>query len=176
MKCFTIEAINQKINGKLKGNPAILITGVDQVADAKENQLTFIGEKKYIKLWQQSSASAAIVNDVLNIEPGPDRALIRVADADLAVVLMSTSALRDGLGDGPERVRAAQVRVLPVLWGRGMLPDRFPVHRKHVMGARVASDLVKLLTDERKRFGRKIIESKKDLFGYGLFLSLLHRA
>ena len=85
MKCFTIEEINQKINGKLKGNPAILITGVDQVADAKENQITFIGVKKYIKLWQQSSASAAIVNDGLNIEPGPDHALIFVADADLAL-------------------------------------------------------------------------------------------
>jgi len=85
MKCFTIEEINQKINGNLKGNPAILITGVDQVADAKKNQLTFIGEKKYIKLWQQSSALAAIVNDGLNIEPGPDHALIFVADADLAL-------------------------------------------------------------------------------------------
>ena len=85
MKCFTIEEINQKINGKLKGNPAILITGVDQVADAKKNQLTFIGEKKYIKLWQQSSALAAIVNDGLDIEPGPDHALIFVADADLAL-------------------------------------------------------------------------------------------
>jgi len=85
MKCFTIEEINQKINGKFKGNPALLITGVDQVTDAKENQLTFIGEKKYIKAWQQSSASAAIVNDSLNIEPGPDHAFIFVSDADLAL-------------------------------------------------------------------------------------------
>ncbi len=85
MKCFTIEEINKKINGRLTGNPAILITGVDQVADAKESQLTFIGKKKYIKLWQQSSASAAIVNDGLNIESGPDHALLFVSDADLAL-------------------------------------------------------------------------------------------
>jgi UDP-3-O-[3-hydroxymyristoyl] glucosamine N-acyltransferase len=88
MKCFTIEEINQKINGKLKGDPAILITGVDQVADAKENQLTFIGEKKYIKLWQQSSASAAIVKDGLSIEPGPEQTLIFVSDADLSLALV----------------------------------------------------------------------------------------
>jgi UDP-3-O-[3-hydroxymyristoyl] glucosamine N-acyltransferase len=85
MKCFTIEEINQAINGTLTGDPAILISGVNQVAEATENQLTFIGEKKYIKLWQQSSASAAIVNDCLDIEPGQGRALLSVADADLAL-------------------------------------------------------------------------------------------
>ena len=85
MKKFTIEEINQEIGGILTGNPAILITGVDQVSEARENQLTFIGEKKYIKLWNHSSASAAIVNDSLDIEPGQDRALVSVADADLAL-------------------------------------------------------------------------------------------
>ena len=85
MKKFTIEAINESIGGILTGNPTILITGVAQVSEAMENQLTFIGEKKYIKLWNHSNASAAIVNDSLDIEPGKDRALISVADADLAL-------------------------------------------------------------------------------------------
>ena len=85
MKTFTIEAINQAIGGTLTGNPAILITGVEQVSEATENQLTFIGEKKYIKRWYESSASAAIVKDSLDIQPGQDRALVGVADADLAL-------------------------------------------------------------------------------------------
>ena len=85
MKCFTVEEINDKINGKLRGDPSILITSVDHVANAMKNQLTFIGEKKYIKLWRQSSASAALVNNGLNIKPGPDHALIFVSDADLAL-------------------------------------------------------------------------------------------
>ena len=85
MKQFTIEEINHAVSGKLAGNPAILITGVEQVTEARENQLTFIGEKKYIKLWYESSASAAIVNDKLDIEPRQDRALVSVADADLAL-------------------------------------------------------------------------------------------
>jgi len=85
MKKFTIEEINQAVNGTLTGNPSILITGVEQISEATKNQLTFIGKKKYIKLWDQSSASAAIVNDNLNIEPGKDRALVHVADADLAL-------------------------------------------------------------------------------------------
>ncbi|MHC4459179.1 MAG: UDP-3-O-(3-hydroxymyristoyl)glucosamine N-acyltransferase [Planctomycetota bacterium] len=85
MKKFTIEEINQAVDGTLVGNPTILITGVEQISEAMKNQLTFIGEKKYIKLWDQSSASAAIVNDNLDIKPGKDRALVRVADADLAL-------------------------------------------------------------------------------------------
>ena len=85
---FTIEEINQAVNGTLDGNPTILISGVEQISEATKNQLTFIGENKYIKLWDQSNASAAIVNDNLDIEPGKDRALVRVADADLAMALV----------------------------------------------------------------------------------------
>jgi len=90
MKQFTTEQINQAVNGTLDGSPTIMITGVEQISKATINQLTFIGEKKYIKLWDQSGASAAIVNDILDVEPGKNRALFRVADADLAL----TSALQ----------------------------------------------------------------------------------
>lgn len=85
MKQYTTEQINQAVNGSLNGSPTIMITGVEQISEATTNQLTFIGEKKYIKLWGQSRASAAIVNDSLDIEPGENRALVRVADADLAL-------------------------------------------------------------------------------------------
>ena len=85
MKQYTTEQINQALNGTLDGSPMIMITGVEQISEATTDQLTFIGEKKYIKLWDQSRASAAIVNDSLDVEPGQDRALIRVADADLAL-------------------------------------------------------------------------------------------
>jgi len=85
MKQYTTEQISREVNGTLEGNPSIIITGVEQISQATPEQLTFIGEKKYIKLWDQSSAYAAIISEGLNVEPGPDRALIRVADADLAL-------------------------------------------------------------------------------------------
>jgi UDP-3-O-[3-hydroxymyristoyl] glucosamine N-acyltransferase len=85
MKEITIGEINQSISGTLTGNPAIMITGVEQITEAEKNQLTFIREKKYIKLWPLSRASAAIVNDNFDIEPGQNRSLISVADADLAL-------------------------------------------------------------------------------------------
>jgi len=88
MKQYTTEQINQAVKGTLDGSPTIMITGVEQISEATTNQLTFIGEKKYIKLWDQSRASAAIVNNVLDVEPGKNRALFRVADADLAMALV----------------------------------------------------------------------------------------
>ena len=88
MKQYTTEEINQAVDGTLDGSPAIMITGVEQISEATTNQLTFIREKKYIKLWDQSHASAAIVNNVLDVEPGRNRALFRVADADLALALV----------------------------------------------------------------------------------------
>jgi UDP-3-O-[3-hydroxymyristoyl] glucosamine N-acyltransferase len=85
MREYTTEQINQAVNGTLDGSPTIMITGVEQISEATANQLTFIGEKKYIKLWDRSRASAAIVSNILDIEPGKNRALFRVADADLAL-------------------------------------------------------------------------------------------
>jgi UDP-3-O-[3-hydroxymyristoyl] glucosamine N-acyltransferase len=85
LKQFTTEQISQVVNGTLDGSPTIMITGVEQISEATAGQLTFIGEKKYVKLWKQSRACAAIINNSLDVEPGQDRALIRVADADLAL-------------------------------------------------------------------------------------------
>jgi len=85
MKKITTEQINQVVNGTLDGSPTIKIDGVEQISEATTNQLTFIGDKKYTKLWGNSRASAAIVNDSLDVEPGQGRALIRVADVDLAL-------------------------------------------------------------------------------------------
>ena len=85
MKKFSIEEINQSVKGTLVGSATIQITGLEELSEAMENQLTFIGEKKYVKLWDQSGASAAIVKEDFDIEPGEGRALVRVADADLAM-------------------------------------------------------------------------------------------
>ncbi|MDM8523636.1 UDP-3-O-(3-hydroxymyristoyl)glucosamine N-acyltransferase [Desulfococcaceae bacterium HSG8] len=85
MKKYTVEEISQHVKGTLMGNPSVLITGIEQIDRAIENQLTFIGSKKYVKLWNTSDASAAIVNEGLDVELTGNKALICVADADLAL-------------------------------------------------------------------------------------------
>jgi UDP-3-O-[3-hydroxymyristoyl] glucosamine N-acyltransferase len=85
MKAFAIEEIAQKLNGVIEGNTDILITGPEQLELATETQVTFIGNKKYVKFWESSKACAAVINKDIQLNPGTDRAFIRVPDADIAM-------------------------------------------------------------------------------------------
>ena len=85
MKSYTISEINDILQGELIGNQNLNIVGPEQLQNAKSNHITFIGSTKYIKYWAESEACAAIVNDSLNVEPGDNRALIKVKNADLAM-------------------------------------------------------------------------------------------
>ncbi len=86
MKTIKITELNELINGELIGDTSLLITGPEQLERAKAGHISFIGSRKYIKLWQNSKAVAAIINDNLDLEPEEGRALIRVKNADLAMV------------------------------------------------------------------------------------------
>ena len=85
MKSYSAQDINTILKGKLIGNTKQLIEGPEQLEKALNNHITFIGSQKYVKLWADSKASVAIVNDNLTVEPGENRALIKVKNADLAM-------------------------------------------------------------------------------------------
>jgi len=85
MKSFTITEINEILKGELIGNDNLTINGLEQLKYAKKHHITFIGSSKYARLWNTSVAGAAIVNENLDIEPGDDRAFIKVKNADLAM-------------------------------------------------------------------------------------------
>ncbi|WP_456377376.1 UDP-3-O-(3-hydroxymyristoyl)glucosamine N-acyltransferase [Lutibacter sp.] len=85
MKSFTIQEINAIIEGELVGNTNQKISGPEQLEKATQNQIGFIGNRKYMHLWKASKACAAIVNENLKIEPEENRALIKVKNADLAM-------------------------------------------------------------------------------------------
>jgi UDP-3-O-[3-hydroxymyristoyl] glucosamine N-acyltransferase len=52
---------------------------------ASASEISFIGNKKYEKFWKTSKACAAVVNEDISIEPGENRAFIKVKNADLAM-------------------------------------------------------------------------------------------
>ena len=83
MKSYSVQEINHLLNGELIGNTKQLIEGPEQLEKAQNNHITFIGSQKYVKLWADSKASVAIINDNLKVEPGEHRALIKVKNADL---------------------------------------------------------------------------------------------
>ncbi len=85
MKSFSIQQINEIINGQLVGDTNHPITGPEELGKAGTNHISFIGSSKYARQWESSKACAAIVNDNLKIEPGENRALIFVKNADLSM-------------------------------------------------------------------------------------------
>ncbi len=85
MKLFTIQEINEILKGEIIGATNQKISGPEELQKASANQISFIGSKKYIHLWETSNASAAIINDNLVVEPRENRALIKVKNADLAM-------------------------------------------------------------------------------------------
>ncbi len=85
MKSFSINEINQLLKGELIGHTNVLFSGPEELEKATENHITFIGSHKYASLWKDSNASAAIIDDKVDLAPGENKAFIKVNNADLAM-------------------------------------------------------------------------------------------
>jgi len=85
MRTYSIQEINEKLKGVIVGNTTHSITGPQQLELADENQISFIGNRKYIKQWASSLACAAIINADIELDPGLDKAFIKVKNADTAM-------------------------------------------------------------------------------------------
>lgn len=85
MKSYTVGDINAILKGEIIGTTNQTISSPEQLELATAGQITFIGNKKYEKLWAASKAAVAIVNQDISIEPGEGRAFIKVKNADLAM-------------------------------------------------------------------------------------------
>lgn len=85
MKSYSIQEINDVLQGVISGSTLQNITAAEQLEVATNSEISFIGNKKYEKLWATSKASVAVVNEDISIEPGENRAFIKVKNADLAM-------------------------------------------------------------------------------------------
>jgi UDP-3-O-[3-hydroxymyristoyl] glucosamine N-acyltransferase len=88
MKSFTLQEINALLNGKIEGDTAITLKGLEQLERASESDITFIGNGKYAKKWESSKASIAIVSLGIDVKPEANRALIWVKNADLSMAVL----------------------------------------------------------------------------------------
>ena len=85
MYSYTIQEINDVLQGEIVGQTSHRITAPEQLAVASQTEISFIGNKKYEKFWATSKACLAIVNQDISIKPGENRAFIKVKNADLAM-------------------------------------------------------------------------------------------
>ncbi len=88
MKSFTVQEVNSLVNGELVGDCKDQVIAPEQIEKAKEGHITFIGNSKYARLWENSNAGVAIVYDTIKIEPEEGKAFIKVKNVDLAMALL----------------------------------------------------------------------------------------
>jgi UDP-3-O-[3-hydroxymyristoyl] glucosamine N-acyltransferase len=84
-KTYTLIQINEILKGEIVGDTSQIITAPEQLEVANSTEISFIGNKKYEKYWETSNACAAVVNHDISIQPGENRAFIKVKNADLAM-------------------------------------------------------------------------------------------
>jgi UDP-3-O-[3-hydroxymyristoyl] glucosamine N-acyltransferase len=85
MKSYSIQEINEVLQGTIVGSTTTLITAREQLDEASATEISFIGHRKYEKNWATSKACAAVVNEDIRIEPGENKVFIKVKNADLAM-------------------------------------------------------------------------------------------
>jgi UDP-3-O-[3-hydroxymyristoyl] glucosamine N-acyltransferase len=87
-RTFTAAALAEKLGGRLAGSGEAIITGVNALDEAGENDITFLADTSHARRWGQSRAIGAVVSE--GIEPvghNPQRrVLIYVPVAELAMV------------------------------------------------------------------------------------------
>ncbi len=77
------------VNAEVAGSREIVITHMDVLDRAGQGAISFVRSKRFARQWPTSKASAALVTRGIQIErpaEGSGRALLFVADADLALV------------------------------------------------------------------------------------------
>lgn len=78
--------IAELIKGKLVGNKDIILSGLKGIQSAKENDLTFLSNSKYLKFLDDSNAGCIIINKEFDYKPKDNQAVIFVDDAYKSLV------------------------------------------------------------------------------------------
>ena len=65
MKQISIEEINEVLKGTIVGLITTKITAPEQLEVANESEISFIGNKKYEKLWVTSKAGVAVGDNAI---------------------------------------------------------------------------------------------------------------
>lgn len=85
---YNTSEIAQHLQGELVGSPDIVIRGVGTVKDAVADDITLITSHRYLGLWENSAAAAAVISRDLKLSdmPTTSRPLIVVPDSELAMI------------------------------------------------------------------------------------------
>lgn len=98
----TAGQVAERLGAALEGPPGLAISGLEAIERAGPTQLTFIRSGAFANAWASCRAGSALVSNGIDV-PGHDatrRALLRVPDADLALISL-LELLAPGPGAAP---------------------------------------------------------------------------
>ena len=101
--------IAELIDGKLNGDPEILIEGLNRIEDAKNGEATFLSDASFGKYLSQTGASCILINSKFDYEPRPDIVFIVVDNAYSAFIKLIEYFYRTIPGKTPLRHSTATV-------------------------------------------------------------------
>ncbi|MEP6584092.1 MAG: UDP-3-O-(3-hydroxymyristoyl)glucosamine N-acyltransferase [Ginsengibacter sp.] len=78
---FTATEIAKLIDGRIEGDPNVIVSSFGKLEEAGEGQLAFLANPKYEEYLYSTKASVIIVNNTQSVEKKVDTTLIRVQDA-----------------------------------------------------------------------------------------------
>ena len=84
MKQLTAQQIAETVGGKLIGDPNTVITGASSLQNAKQNQISFLGNKRYITQLEGSQVGLILTNEELQEEITGGYNLIVCDNVDVA--------------------------------------------------------------------------------------------
>lgn len=85
---LTAKELADRLGGSLEGPGDRIIRGVNSLAEAGADDITFITTDAYAQRWASSRAGAAVVSEKITLPASnePSRAIIRVKNAELALI------------------------------------------------------------------------------------------
>lgn len=84
MKQLTAQQIVETVGGKLIGDPNAVISGASSLQNAKQNQVSFLGDKRYIAQLEGSQVGLILINEELQEEIDGGYNLVICDNVDVA--------------------------------------------------------------------------------------------
>jgi len=108
----TLKEIAAIVDGEIVGNGDIVVTGVCGIKEAKEGDITFVANSRYLSLMNETRASAIITSKDVKKAPKP---IIRTEDPSIAfakmVSLMAPNEVKKPKGIHPTAVIGEKVKI-----------------------------------------------------------------
>jgi UDP-3-O-[3-hydroxymyristoyl] glucosamine N-acyltransferase len=131
----TLKEIARIVNGELVGDPAISISGVSGIKEAKKGEITFLANRRYAPLIEETQASAIVTP--LDIASAP-KPIIRTKDPSLAFAQIA-SLWHPMVVKHPKGIHKTAVVAKTAKIGRGVALGPYVVVEDH---AKIGADTV----------------------------------